>query len=159
MLGFVAYQLWGTGLQTAAAQRDLDARFSALIAETPAMSIADTPTTTTAVSPTTTVASPASTTTVVENSTTTTTTVAPAIWPADAGIAIGDPIARIEMPAIGTDHIVVAGVGVDELQQGPGHFPDTPLPGQLGNAAIAGHRTTYGQPFHDVDRLAEVTTS
>ncbi|MGA0970026.1 MAG: class E sortase [Ilumatobacteraceae bacterium] len=155
MLGFVAYQLWGTGLQTAAAQRDLDARFSALIAETPAMSIADTPTTTTAVSPTTTVASPASTTTVVENSTTTTTTVAPAIWPADAGIAIGDPIARIEMPAIGTDHIVVAGVGVDELQQGPGHFPDTPLPGQLGNAAIAGHRTTYGQPFHDVDRLAE----
>ncbi|NBU95412.1 MAG: class E sortase [Actinobacteria bacterium] len=154
MLGFVVYQLWGTGLQTAAAQRDLDARFSALIAETPAAPIADTPSTT-AVAPTTTVANPASTTTVVENSTTTTTTIAPTVWPADAGIEIGDPIARIEMPALGTDHIVVAGVGVDELQQGPGHFPDTPLPGQFGNAAIAGHRTTYGQPFHDVDRLSE----
>jgi len=154
MLGFVVYQLWGTGLQTAAAQRDLDARFSALIAETPAVPIADTPSTT-AVAPTTTVATPASTTTVVENSTTTTTAIAPTVWPADAGIEIGDPIARIEMPALGTDHIVVAGVGVDELQQGPGHFPDTPLPGQFGNAAIAGHRTTYGQPFHDVDRLAE----
>ena len=153
MLGFVVYQLWGTGLQTAAAQRDLDARFSALIAETPEVSIADPPATT-AVASTTTVATAASTTTVVENSTTT-TTVAPAVWPADAGIEIGDPIARIEMPALGTDHIVVAGVGVDELQQGPGHFPDTPLPGQFGNAAIAGHRTTYGQPFHDVDRLSE----
>ena len=154
MLGFVAYQLWGTGLQTAAAQRTLDERFSALIAETPAVSIATTPTTT-AVVPTTTIATMTSTTTIVDNSTTTTTTVAPATWPADAGISIGDPVARIEMPALGTDHIVVAGVGVDELQQGPGHFPDTPLPGQLGNAAIAGHRTTYGQPFHDVDRLAE----
>ena len=58
------------------------------------------------------------------------------------------------MPSLGTDHIVVAGIGVDELRLGPGHFPDTPLPGQLGNVAIAGHRTTYGQPFHDVDLLA-----
>jgi sortase A len=65
----------------------------------------------------------------------------------------GDPLARLEMPTIGTDHIVVAGIGVEELRLGPGHFPDTPLPGQFGNAAIAGHRTTYGQPFHDVDQL------
>ena len=42
---------------------------------------------------------------------------------------------------------------VEELRLGPGHFPDTPLPGQFGNAAIAGHRTTYGQPFHNVDQL------
>jgi sortase A len=40
-----------------------------------------------------------------------------------------------------------------DLKKGPGHFPDTPLPGQLGNSAIAGHRTTYGQPFHNVDKL------
>jgi sortase A len=42
---------------------------------------------------------------------------------------------------------------VDDLKQGPGHYPGTPLPGQSGNAAIAGHRTTYGAPFHDLDRL------
>jgi sortase A len=36
----------------------------------------------------------------------------------------------------------------------PGHYPATPLPGQLGNAAIAGHRTTYGAPFNRLDELA-----
>ena len=48
---------------------------------------------------------------------------------------------------------IVAGVAVEDLRRGPGHFPETPLPGQLGNAAIAGHRTTYGQPFRNVDDL------
>ncbi len=37
--------------------------------------------------------------------------------------------------------------------KGPGHFPETPLPGQLGNSAIAGHRTTYLHPFYDIDAL------
>ena len=68
-------------------------------------------------------------------------------------IAEGDPLARIEIPSIGVDDIVVAGVSVEDLRRGPGHFPETPLPGQLGNAAIAGHRTTYGQPFRNVDDL------
>ena len=66
----------------------------------------------------------------------------------------GDALARIEIPRIGVDDIVVAGVETGDLKRGPGHFPDTPLPGQLGNAAIAGHRTTYGQPFRNVDQLA-----
>jgi sortase A len=65
----------------------------------------------------------------------------------------GDALARIEIPRIGVDDIVVAGVETSDLKRGPGHFPDTPLPGQLGNAAIAGHRTTYGQPFRNVDEL------
>ncbi len=65
----------------------------------------------------------------------------------------GDALARIEIPRIGVDDIVVAGVETSDLKRGPGHFPDTPLPGQLGNAAIAGHRTTYGQPFRNVDKL------
>jgi sortase A len=68
-------------------------------------------------------------------------------------IAAGDPIARLEIPEIGLDVVVVAGVSVDDLRRGPGHYPDTPLPGEYGNSAIAGHRTTYGQPFHDVDDL------
>ena len=49
---------------------------------------------------------------------------------------------------------VVPGVRVNDLKKGPGHYPDTPLPGQLGNASIAGHRTTYGSPFFDLDQLA-----
>jgi sortase A len=48
----------------------------------------------------------------------------------------------------------VEGVSVRDLQKGPGHYPSTPLPGQAGNAAIAGHRTTYGAPFGDLGRLA-----
>ena len=47
----------------------------------------------------------------------------------------------------------MAGVQTSDLKRGPGHFPDTPLPGQLGNSAIAGHRTTYGSPFFNVDKL------
>jgi sortase A len=42
---------------------------------------------------------------------------------------------------------------VPDLKNGPGHYPTTPLPGQPGNAAIAGHRTTYGAPFNRLDEL------
>jgi sortase A len=48
---------------------------------------------------------------------------------------------------------VVSGVRVSDLKSGAGHMPDTPLPGQPGNAVISGHRTTYGQPFHELDSL------
>jgi sortase A len=65
----------------------------------------------------------------------------------------GDVVAQLQIPSIDVDFFVVSGVGVEDLRLGPGHFTDTPLPGQLGNSAIAGHRTTYGQPFHDLDQL------
>jgi sortase A len=48
---------------------------------------------------------------------------------------------------------VVSGVRFNDLKTGAGHMPDTPLPGQPGNAVISGHRTTYGQPFHELDTL------
>lgn len=64
-------------------------------------------------------------------------------------------MARVRIPRIGVDKIVVEGVGTEDLKRGPGHYPGTPLPGQLGNAAIAGHRTTYGAPFGDLDELVE----
>ena len=41
-----------------------------------------------------------------------------------------------------------------DLRKGPGHYRNTPLPGQPGNSAIAGHRTTYGAPFNRIDELA-----
>ena len=65
----------------------------------------------------------------------------------------GDAIARIEIPAIGVSEYVVEGTGTGDLRKGPGHYPETPLPGERGTAAIAGHRTTYGAPFRDIDEL------
>lgn len=67
----------------------------------------------------------------------------------------GEAVARIQIPKIGVDSIVVNGVSRDDLRKGPGHYPDTPMPGQEGNAAIAGHRTTYGAPFGNLDQLAQ----
>jgi sortase A len=66
---------------------------------------------------------------------------------------LGDAMALIEIPKIGVKKAVVEGVGVEDLKEGPGHYPETPLPGQRGNSAIAGHRTTYGAPFYDVNEL------
>ena len=65
----------------------------------------------------------------------------------------GQPIGKIEIDKIGLSAFVVEGVGDGDLHNGPGHYPATPLPGQKGNAAIAGHRTTYGAPFANIDEL------
>jgi sortase A len=65
----------------------------------------------------------------------------------------GDAIGRIEIPAIDVKDYVVEGTDTDNLRKGPGHYPDTPLPGERGTAAIAGHRTTYGAPFRNIDKL------
>ena len=65
----------------------------------------------------------------------------------------GDAIARIDIPAIGVSEYVVEGTDTDSLRKGPGHYPETPLPGEPGTAAIAGHRTTYGAPFRHIDEL------
>ena len=65
----------------------------------------------------------------------------------------GDRSLGLQIPAIGLDKIVVSGVFSDDLKHGPGHYPNTPLPGEVGNAGIAGHRTTYGSPFGDLDKL------
>jgi len=65
----------------------------------------------------------------------------------------GDPLGRIRIPEIGVSDVFVEGTGTADLRKGPGHYPATPLPGQRGTIGIAGHRTTYGAPFHDVDDL------
>jgi LPXTG-site transpeptidase (sortase) family protein len=71
------------------------------------------------------------------------------------GLALreGQPLTRIEIPKLGVDTIVVQGTSPSALRAGAGHYPNTPLPGQKGNVAIAGHRTTYGRPFNKVDQL------
>ena len=70
--------------------------------------------------------------------------------PPDLGASLG----LIEIPKIDVEKFVVEGVGVEDLKKGPGHYPETPMPGEKGNAAIAGHRTTYGAPFYDLNELA-----
>jgi sortase A len=65
----------------------------------------------------------------------------------------GDAIARIDIPSISVSEYVVEGTDVDSLRKGPGHYPETPLPGEPGTTAIAGHRTTYGAPFRRIDQL------
>jgi sortase A len=153
LLAFVSYQLWGTGLQTSRAQDALAREFDALLAAAPAPTAA----TTSTVGQVTTVALPTTVAPAEPTASTAPATTAPAVpvptVPAP-DVREGDPLARIEIPRIGVDDITVAGVKVDDLRKGPGHFPDTPLPGQLGNSAIAGHRTTFGAPFNRVDELS-----
>ena len=68
-------------------------------------------------------------------------------------IGEGDSLTRIIIPAIDVDVVVVEGVSASALRAGAGHYPSTPLPCEPGNVAIAGHRTTYGRPFHNLDLL------
>ena len=67
---------------------------------------------------------------------------------------LGDAVALLHIPRIGVEQAIVEGVGPEDLKKGPGHYPETPLPGEPGNAAIAGHRTTYGAPFFHLDQLS-----
>lgn len=65
----------------------------------------------------------------------------------------GAALTRIMIPHIGVDAVVVQGVTDKALEAGSGHYPQTPLPCATGDVAIAGHRTTYGKPFANVDRI------
>ncbi|RIK08731.1 MAG: class E sortase [Acidobacteria bacterium] len=65
----------------------------------------------------------------------------------------GESIARLVIPRLGLDMIVVEGVGHEELTRGPGHMPETAFPGSNGSSVISGHRTTYASPFSNIDQL------
>ncbi len=69
-------------------------------------------------------------------------------------VEVGDSLTRIRIPKIGVDTVVVEGTTLSALRAGAGHFVDSPLPCEVGNVAIAGHRTTYGKPFADLEQLA-----
>lgn len=68
--------------------------------------------------------------------------------------ANGSVVGHLQIPAIGVDQYVVEGTAVHDLSMGPGHYLGTSMPGQAGNVGIAGHRTTYGAPFNNLDHLA-----
>lgn len=63
----------------------------------------------------------------------------------------GAPVARIIIPRLGLDEVVVEGVATAQLNAGPGHVPGSVLPGESGNAVISAHRDRH---FHALDRLA-----
>jgi sortase A len=82
---------------------------------------------------------------------------APAAPASSAGIraGYGQPFAVLTIPRLGPSYrkVILEGIGTTDLQKGPGHYPGTAMPGQVGDFAVAGHRTTYGAPFADLDRL------
>lgn len=162
MFGFVAYQLWGTGIEYARAQDEAGRELEELMARASTTAQATSPSSTDPATTQSATTEPAITSASTTATTTTappptTSTVPPTTIPvfdiASLGIISSEGFARLEIPRIGLDATVVAGVERNDLNKGPGHFPQTPMPGQLGNSAIAGHRTTYGAPFFDIDEI------
>jgi sortase A len=112
--GYIGWLLWGTGLETKAAQADLKQGFEAVVdTQTPEQ------------------APP------------------PGVVPLR-----GSAYAELVIPRIDLDMIVVQGTDTESLKKGPGHYPDTADPWDgTGRVGIAGHRTTYLAPFHDLDAM------
>ncbi len=67
----------------------------------------------------------------------------------------GHAIGRIKIDRIGLNIVVVQGTDTASLEKGPGHYKNTPIPGQPGTVAIAGHRTTYLAPFRHIDEIRD----
>lgn len=116
VLLFVVYTLWGTGIQTAAAQDQLADQTQSW-------------------------GQPG------------TAEKAPALPPAET--PIGDAYAVMRIPRFGADweYVVVQGVEDEDLKNGPGHYLDTANPGELGNFAVAAHRSGHGEPFAQFPQL------
>ena len=172
ILLFGIFQLWGTGVIEARAQEDLDSEFSNLLDASSSLSAPTSSSVASATPEPTPTAAPEPTeaplTAEESDPIPTTPSPTPAITPEPTPTATPEPhpawlamlyrdrgsaIARMQIPSINVDKTVVEGVRVSDLRKGPGHYPTTPMPGQAGNAAIAGHRTTYGAPFGDIDQL------
>jgi sortase A len=120
---FAGWQLWGTSIAQHQAQDTLQQQFTAHVHRTP-------------VTPTT----------------------APGATLISADVQVPEPhegtvVGHLQIPAIGVDQYVVEGTAENDLQMGPGHYIGTSMPGQAGNVAIAGHRTTYGAPFNNLNEM------
>ena len=159
-LTFAAFQLWGTGLTESRAQDGLENDFEtarlayADFAQENGLSASEVGR---AADPETVVLATAEDNPVVEDGVELAIEEPPAApvasVPEQLKPRAGDALGVIRIPRLGVDKVIIAGTRRDDLRQGPGHYPSTPLPGQAGNASIAGHRTTYGAPFGDIDLL------
>jgi sortase A len=128
VLLFTAYQIWGTSIQESHTQNALR---STLISETNNQEIRHALAEAAALDKL--------------------PTGPPVAAPRTAAPPEGEPVGDIRIPRIGVNQVVVEGTNTPDLRKGPGHYIGTPLPGQNGNASVAGHRTTYGHPFYNLD--------
>jgi sortase A len=123
-------------------------------ATTAATSTTTTATIATTVAPTTTTTGPKPTTTTSAPTTTLPPLPVPAAPPPEDGST--DPLVQlgaIEIPRLGLARPMYEGIRLSTLDLGPGHWPGTALPGDLGNVVVAGHRVSHNQDFHDLDQL------
>lgn len=75
--------------------------------------------------------------------------------PTGGGIDPGKPVALLNIPGLGFNQVVVQGTSSGDLQAGPGHLRNSPLPGQAGTSVIYGRSATFGAPFQQIDRLRQ----
>lgn len=134
ILLFVAWTLWGTGIYTQRQQQALARELDALPPLPPRVAASG---------------------------------ATPAGPPPSFDPAPGAPVFRISIARIDLDAVVVEGVESEQLRMGPGHYPacdgdfspplcteyDEVWPGERGRVIVSGHRTTYGAPFWDLDKL------
>jgi sortase A len=115
--------------------------------------VADSTTTTTTAAPSTTAE-----VTTTQASTTTSTTSEPVPVPQQAPSPHAyEPrvvLGSIEIPKLGVKKDLLEGVALTVLDQAPGHWPGTAMPGHVGNVVVAGHRTSHDRPFRHIDELA-----
>jgi len=111
-------------------------------------------------SATTTTIPPTTTTTTAPPKTTTTTAplprqmTQPIAPPSDQRGAEDNPqLGRIVIPKVGLDSELHDGIRLTTLDRGPGHWPGSAMPGQIGNVVVAGHRTSHGAEFRHLDAL------
>ena len=151
LLASLAYQLWGTGLVESSSQAELRAEFEGQLAEHQVIAghADDRPQSRVTTPP---IAVSGSTSDPVADGAAEPN---PDLIVPDSllDFAEGDVIGRLTIPALGVDQFIVEGVSEASLREGPGHYPTTSPPGLAGNAAIAGHRTTYGAPFNRIGEL------
>ena len=145
VLLFGAYELWGTGVYTAKQQSNLRSDLENSWAAATAVP-----------SPPTTSGGPSPTTSQIPGQSPSQTplpTKAPGFDITQ--VPIGSGLAILRIPLFGADYqkVIVQGVGVEDLKRGPGHYPGSAFPGEVGNFVVSGHRTTYGAPFNRIDEL------
>jgi sortase A len=135
VLLYVVYLLWFTGLSTDREQRALGDRFEEITAapRDPSVEPASEPELESEPDP-------------------------------ETEIEVGDAFAALwferdgELIVTGEVVYVVEGTSLADLKRGPGHYPGSAMPGAEGNLAIAGHRTTYSEPFGELDQLTDGDT-
>ncbi len=77
----------------------------------------------------------------------------PAPPPAPRAVEPRVELGILEIPKLGVSKTLFEGVSLNTLDNGPGHWPGTAMPGHIGNVVIGGHRTTKDRPFRDIDQL------